>query len=315
MKLILSDTAMVKIVRIGARTSSLVTSVCLLMKNACIQIGPSPLRRERKLGSIGLFVALLLISSMTIPGVATAEGRSVDGSYFSFKPPGSKLPSDAECAVAVAADTFEPRPQNSVANHSTPDMSFLAGYRAAVMNGESGASNTQLLAVDGQFKGTTDQILKWGACKWGFDEDTVRAIAVSETHWKQDAVGDVGNGTSLGILQAKTRDSPSTCKSVASSQNLAQINNPDCQLHLSTAFAVDYVLALHRACFEGAIDYLKTRVPSPGYPTYPNGTIDEMNWGCVGQWYSGSWYDPAAITYIADVRANLANRPWAKPGF
>lgn len=123
----------------------------------------------------------------------------------------------------------------------------------------------------------------------------------------------MGNGTSLGILQAKTRDSPSTCKSVGSSQNLAEIDNPDCQLH--PAVAVDYVLALHRACFEGAIDYLKTCAPSPGYPIYPNGTIDEMNWGCVGQWYSGSWYDQAAITYIADVKANLANRLWNKPGF
>ena len=309
---LITSTAMSRIVRVGIWISSLATSVLMPVQKARIQIRSLGFHHEfvrRKLERIRLIFVPLLILIMSIAGRATAGG------YFSLKPPGAKLPSDAECAAAVADDTFEPRPQNNVANHTTPSMSFLTSYRAAVTNGESGASNTQLLLVDGQFKGTTDQILKWGACKWGFDEDTVRAIAVSETHWKQAAVGDVGNGTSLGILQAKTRDSPSTCKSVASSQNLAQINNSDCQLHLSTAFAVDYVLALHRACFEGAIDYLKTRVPSPGYPTYPNGTIDEMNWGCVGQWYSGSWYDQAAIKYIADVKANLADRPWTKPGF
>jgi hypothetical protein len=309
---LITSKAMSGIIRVGIWIFSLVTSVWVPMPNARIQMRPLAFRQEvvrRKLARIQPIFVLLLILMMAIAGPATAGG------YFSLKPPGAKLPSDADCAAAVAGDTFEPRPQNSVANHTTPGTPFLTSYRAAVANGESGATNTQLLLVDGQFTGATDQILKWGACKWGFDEDTVRAIAVSETHWKQDAVGDVTNGTSLGILQAKTRDSPSTCKSVASSQNLAQINNPDCQLHLSTAFAVDYVLALHRACFEGAIDYLKTRVPSPGYPTYPNGTIDEMNWGCVGQWYSGSWYDQAAITYIADVKANLANKSWTKPGF
>jgi hypothetical protein len=310
-----TSSAISQIVRIGAWICSLAAIIWVFMHKAR-ELGFRSGQVRRRLATFRMIVAVLpLMLSMVTSGTATAGASPVVGSYFSLKPPGSILPSDAACAAAVAGDTFEPRPQNNVANHTTPRAPFLASYRAAVMNGESGANNTQLLLVDGQFTGTTDRILKWGACKWGFDEDTVRAIAVSETHWKQDAVGDVGNGTSLGVLQAKTRDSPSTCKSVAFSQDLTQINNPDCQLHLSTAFAVDYVLALHRACFEGAIDYLKTRVPSAGYPTYPNGTIDQMNWGCVGQWYSGSWYDQAAITYIADVKANLANRTWAKPGF
>jgi autotransporter family porin len=40
-----------------------------------------------------------------------------------------------------------------------------------------------LQAVTGHFTGTTDEILQWGAYKWGFDPDLVRANAVDESRW------------------------------------------------------------------------------------------------------------------------------------
>jgi hypothetical protein len=61
-----------------------------------------------------------------------------------------------------------------------------------------------------------------GACKWGFDEDLVRAIAANESWWRQSAHGDVvyssnlcpsgavftGSGCALsyGIMQVKATD-------------------------------------------------------------------------------------------------------------
>jgi hypothetical protein len=250
---------------------------------------------------------LIVGASAFIAIIATSSTSS--GGTFGLLAKGQSLPSDETCKAAVADDILEPISDNSTANHTVPSDSFLATYRAAVSSGE-GASATILQRVDGHFSGTTDGVLKWASCKWGFDEDITRATAVAESHWKQAAIGDVDNGISLGILQIKTRDYPSTCRAVAVSQNTAKVNDPDCYSHSSTAFNADYKLAQQRACFEGGIDYLSERVPMAGYPPYRNGTSDQMMWGCVGWWYSGGWYDAGAVTYIHQVQVYLKAQPW-----
>jgi hypothetical protein len=234
---------------------------------------------------------------------------------FGLLPKGSALQSDATCAAAVASDTFEPRPGNATYNHTKPSASFLTTFKTAVAGGEGGAPGSYLQRADGQFTGSTDAVLKWASCKWGFDENITRATAVNESHWTQPAIGDVGKGISLGIIQVKSRDYPSTCEAVASSQNTAYVTDPNCYSYLSTAFDVDYKLAQQRACFEGAVSYLSERTPTAGYPTYPNGTPNQMMWGCVGWWYSGSWYDAGAINYISQVQTYLTTQAWFAPGF
>ena len=44
--------------------------------------------------------------------------------------------------------------------------------------------------IDGNFTGTTAEILRWTACKWGIDESIVFAQTVMETWWRQTALGD-----------------------------------------------------------------------------------------------------------------------------
>ncbi|MBA2575194.1 MAG: hypothetical protein H0V05_00880 [Euzebyaceae bacterium] len=77
--------------------------------------------------------------------------------------------------------------------------------------------NTQIMPrVTGNFTGTTDEIIQWAACKWGFDEDIVRAVAVGESSWRMSQLGDYrddpakcapGYGTpcptSFGMMQVK----------------------------------------------------------------------------------------------------------------
>jgi len=46
--------------------------------------------------------------------------------------------------------------------------------------------------VDGQYTGTTDMIFRWAACKWGIDEDVVRAQATNE-HWSWDQLDSGGD--------------------------------------------------------------------------------------------------------------------------
>ena len=45
--------------------------------------------------------------------------------------------------------------------------------------------------VTGNFAGTTTEIIQWAACKWGVDEDTIRAAAVQESYWHMNTLGDV----------------------------------------------------------------------------------------------------------------------------
>jgi hypothetical protein len=196
-----------------------------------------------------------------------------------------------------------------------PSSFFLTTYRSTISEGEGGAPNSFLRRADGQFTGSTDAVLKWASCKWGFDENVTRATAVNESHWNQSAIGDVDNGTSLGILQIKSRDYPSTCAAVAATQNSAKVTDPSCYSYRSTSFNADYKLAQQRACFEGAVGYLRSRAPTPGYPAYPNGTSNQMMWGCVGWWYSGGWYDAGALNYIAEVKGYLAAQPWLSSSF
>ena len=254
----------------------------------------------------GALAALFLLSR---PSTSSSTSAALTP-HFLLLPTGTPLPSETKCASDVASDTFEPQPQNAEPNSTMPSASELATYRAEVARGEGGAPGSYLARVDGQFAGSTDAILKWASCKWGFDENVTRATAVNETHWRQLEIGDVGNGTSLGILQVKSRDYPSTCEPVASSQNAADVTEPGCYSYRSTTFDADYKLAQQRACFEGKIDYLRDDSPPAGYPSYPDGTPEQMMWGCVGWWFSGHWFDSDALTYISQVQSYLSGEEW-----
>jgi hypothetical protein len=236
-------------------------------------------------------------SGTTSTAQSSGSGASSDGlSYLATLgtlPPGASLPSGSQCANMISYSSWEPRPGNASYNQTTPPGWWLQNYDAIVASGEGGAPGSYLQRVTGNFTGTTDEILQWGACKWGFDANVVRAIAVNETHWHQSGDGD--GGISLGILQIKdtTNNYPSTVPYAAQ----------------STAFNVDYKLAQQRACFDGQMSYLD----SGSYPQ--TGRTNYMLWGCVGQWYSGGWYDSGAQSYISQVQQILNDQTWAQPGF
>jgi hypothetical protein len=252
-------------------------------------------------------------SSGALAGSASASVNvsntgSTGVSHFDTQPPGSSLPSGATCASEVRRNpNFEPRPDNNPANHTTPS-DDLSNMRTTSNNG--GAPSGAFDRVDGNFTGTTDEILQWGACKWGFDEDLVRAIAANETWWRQPAHGDFTTNTSLcpsganyhdggcdltyGILQIKSTDFSGTF--------------PDSQN--STAFTVDYKLAYQRACFEGRIGYLSNRSSD-----YPSSDQNDMLWGCVDQWYTGTWWNGSDDKYLSETRSELAQKPWLRSDF
>ena len=195
--------------------------------------------------------------------------------YFPTLPPGAALPTGEECARRVRRSSWEPRPGNATANETPGSPIVFTDGRTDPFREAYGPR------IDGNFTGTTDEILQWGACKWGFDEDMVRAMAVQESYWDQATVGD--HGQSFGLLQVKVTVHNGTWP----------------QAKTSTAFGVDYALAFIRACYEG---YLGHYVPRE--------SVGDV-WGCVGLWYIGDWsmYDVRA-EYAATIKRHLAEKAW-----
>jgi hypothetical protein len=261
---------------------------------------------------IRLAVAALFVAAC-YPMFARASGPA----HFQTLPPHAALPSDAECAAAVLSapasmTPAEVRPQNSAANHTVPTPQELALFHLQPVKGTF-VPASDFTRVDGNFTGTTDQILRWGACKWGIDEDVVRAEAVAETHWRQAGTGDRSSDPALcppGTGFQGAWDGSSCMQSYGIMQMKYKSFGGFPASKDSTAFNVDFRLAYQRACMNGDINYLPRRQPPPGYPTYPNGDTDQMMWGCMGDWFSGSWYDPGALKYIAEIKSHVAGQDW-----
>jgi len=198
--------------------------------------------------------------------------------------------SDAAAAATVQRSPFEPRPQNHTANQTMPGAAQVAAYRAhSSLSILWPGGNAIIGFVDGQFTGTTDEVLQWGAYKWGFDPNLVRAIAANESWWHQ-----YETGASYGILQIQLRSFPATYPMSLQ----------------STAFNVDFKLAYQRACVNGYINYLGRITPTGGYHSYTSPNAHVQLWGCVGNWYSGGWCDPGAITYINQIKSLMSLKPW-----
>jgi hypothetical protein len=175
----------------------------------------------------------------------------------------------------------------------------------------TGAS-APITRVDGRFTGTTEQILLWAACKWGVDEDTVKAQAAVESWWRMDNQGDLGTDPSrcapdhgLGV--------DGTDGKCPESYGILQVRYPFNMAAFpgaekSTAMNVDYTYGVWRSCYEGQMTWLNTVERGSQY------TAGDA-WGCVGVWFSGRWYDARAKGYIARVKDYRSQRIWETAKF
>jgi Transglycosylase SLT domain len=200
------------------------------------------------------------------------------GLALGTRPPRSVILSDSQAACLVQRSGFEPRSDNFQANHTVPTAAQLRAFRAVNFNPYRNR-------VTGDFTGTTDEILQWAAWKWGIGPNVLRAVAVEESYWRQDAVGD--NGLSFGLMQVKRTAHPGTWP-------LSQ---------QSTAFNVDYYGAMLRYYYDGLATWL-----GAGY-----GTGDL--WGSVGAWFQGKWHTRPADGYAGGVRIHMGQQTWRLSDF
>jgi hypothetical protein len=223
----------------------------------------------------------------TTPPSTPPPSTAPSAGHFSTLPVGAVLPSGADCAARVRA-AVEIRPENAAANANR-------GTRA---NANTRTDWSGWNRVDGAFSGTTDQIIQWAACKWGIDEDIVRAQVIKESYWYQSTNGDNGDSWGLGQVRASAHQS---------AFQYASVNARN-----SSAYNLDYTYASWRACFEGVYTWLNSTSERNG--TYGPGDV----WGCVGVWFSGRWYwnNDAYLNQSGDsVHWHYNNRTWTTSAF
>lgn len=211
--------------------------------------------------------------------LAVAPAMAIDA-----KPPGWGPISSERAAERVHPTRPEIRPANRADNERVPSRSMLRQWRS---------SNEMPYArhVDGDFRGTTDEIIQWSAAKWGFPPRLFRAVAVVESWWRMSTVGD--NGDSFGLFQVRR---PFHCLG-------------ECRIARQyTAWNADYYGGILRAYYDGKMKWLNT--VERGKP-YRKGDV----WGSVGAWFAGRWWTPPARGYIDEVRMRMRERTWTKPFF
>jgi autotransporter family porin len=203
----------------------------------------------------------------------------------------------------------ETRPQNEKFNNTRGRQRLATNF---FKGGDPRANSEIGIRVTGNYTGTTDEILQWAACKWGIDENVVRAAVAAESAWVQGAKGDwsakakrcaPGHGIgvdgrpgicpeSWGLMQIKYYFYPSAWPGAVQ----------------STAFNVDVAFAVWRACYEGYEWWLNEIEKGA---TYVAGDL----WGCIGRWYVAQWQTPSAKRYVGIVTRRLSTRIWEQKGF
>jgi hypothetical protein len=252
-------------------------------------------------------VGLMLATTIGAQAAPAHALKPIGPKFFNTVPPGKKLPSGAQCAAWVRS---RPLKENKGVNRK---YNQTRGQHIGkhFFSGDTSQAN-KLIAprVNGNFTGTTAEILRWAACKWGINQNIVFAQAAVESWWRQTTKGDwetsgcpPGHGPgvdgmagecpqSWGILQNRYPFEKSSWPGIMK----------------STAMNADLAYGIWRTCFDGYETWLNT-VPHNG--TYKAGDA----WGCVGRWFAGRWHTAPAQQYIAFVRKYLKEKIWTTQDF
>ncbi len=242
-------------------------------------------------------------SSLTAPYGHSGKAPA----YFRTLPPGTTLPSGAQCATWVRARPIAENKGVNIPYNQTKGQHVGSQFLAS-----DKPQADQLIAprIDGNFTGTTAEILRWAACKWGISQDIVFAQAAVESWWRQTTLGDwspsnCAPGHGLGV-DGRPGLCPQSWGILQNRYPFQQTSWPG--IATSTAMSADTAYAIWRSCYDGYETWLNTVTHAGSY------TAGDV-WGCVGRWKAGRWHTPQAQRYIAAVKRYLRERVWTKANF
>jgi hypothetical protein len=264
-------------------------------------------------GTHGAAAATLNIKSTSDEGPGDMPPRD---SYGWVSCSSNFVPLSDARAAALIVRTAENRPGNEAANNYRPSSTELSAF----LNDETDLYgvlpvqyNPYFHYVTGGFSGTTDEIIQWGAEKWGIPADWLRAEYVQESWWDQSQLGDLTTVANPTLYPAYSRV---TGNQVYQSLGITQIkwNHPDANNSgigteplrwKSTAFNVDYQAASVRFYFDN---------PHGKRSAWGDAYTSCNNWLSIGGWYNPfPWNNPEQQRYVQSVQTCLANRTWAQP--
>jgi hypothetical protein len=252
-------------------------------------------------------------SSSTLPAPAPTPSPTPSvpaapaPAHFRTLPPGAKLPSGKQCAAWVRAT---PNPENKGVNQRYNSRTGEHVASNFLQGDEPAADKLIAPRINGNFTGTTMEILRWAACKWGINQNIVFAQAAVESWWRQTTKGDYGTDTSACPPGHRTLNAQGQC---AQSYGILQNRYPYeissfPAAARSTAMNADTAYAIWRSCYDGYETWLNTVQRGSQY-TKGNA------WGCVGRWFAGRWLTAPALQYIAKVKQYKRERIWTTPDF
>jgi hypothetical protein len=263
-------------------------------------------------------------SSQTIM-VSVLNNKAADmKKQFSTVPSSDPLPSGYWCSQVIPWEN-EPVSSNSTANNTMPTSTQLQAYAKNGYANNVYDGRWAYARVNGHYQGTTDMIMRWAACKWGIDEEVVRAQAIVEDYrWLQSIHGDKRTKYSQCVRDGFTSLWNFQCsyccyQSWSIWQTKVYYDWPTWpMIRTSTPFAADYHFADQRVCMDGELmDYFADRPHYNGHSyaaDIQGGDLNTILWGCIGYHYSGNWYDGnssyGAIWYINHVRSALSTQSW-----
>jgi autotransporter family porin len=269
-------------------------------------------------GLPGVATQPAISASATAPGQATGTSGSKTGpptgttsapTHFATLAPGAKLPTDAQCAAWVRARPMaENKGSNKTPNHTTGQ--HVAG---SLFAGDTAKATSAIAPrIDGNFTGTTQEILRWVACKWGIDENIVFAQAAVESWWRQDTLGDWDSdatacppGHGLGA-DGKAGRCPQSYGILQDRWPYMKQGWPG--FGRSTAMDADMAYGIWRSCYDGYETWLNTVDRGQ---QYRSGDA----WGCVGRWFSGRWHTSASDGYVTKVKQYESQQIWKTRDF
>lgn len=222
---------------------------------------------------------------------------------------------DSEAAALVKRNSWEPRPDNNVARTSIPtnegggsqsigansyyptdaDLTKLATYYPVVHNSDKPTGRHGLSGTP-----TTSEIIEWGAWKWNWDEDWLRAQCVLESNWNQHFPGDWSDTHTMYMSYGIAQNRINKNGQVGPNWNGTFPVSRDC-----TAMAVDLMCHSLRYYYDGTAG-------QEGLTPDPAGNMRDS----IARWYHGwSAIDYSETGYLALVENHYNNRTWEQAGF
>lgn len=170
---------------------------------------------------------------------------------------------------------------------------------------------------DGISRPSTDDLIQWGAHKWGIPEDWLRAEYSLESYWSSFQLGDEIAVSSTVYDEYPLLSRVPNSLDVYRSLGITQIMwSPDGSVGAgteplrweSTAFNIDFQAAAIRYFYDN---------PEGARSTWGDASYQPcQQWNSIGAWYAPyPWGNSGQAQYVAKVQISLSQRVWQSSSF